>query len=75
MRKLWAWGSCSSLLVQERARLPLPRTLCLSPSALAAMILPSGLAGTAFRGEFPMLGGHTATQSHQQREGAAVSHF
>ena len=82
MRKLQAWGSCSSLLVQGRARLPLPHTPCPSPWALAAMILPSGLAGTAFRVEFPTSGGHIASQSHlchhrrgRGQQGTALAHL
>lgn len=82
MRKLQAWGSCSSLLVQGRARLPLPHTPCLSPCALVAMILPSGLAGTAFWGEFPMSGEHIASQGHlchyrrgRGQQGTALTHL
>lgn len=63
--------------MQGRARLPSPRTPCPSPCAPAVVILPSGLAGTAFQGEFPMSWG---THCHpepplplQEREGGAGS--
>lgn len=81
MRKLQAWGSCSSLMVQGRACLPLPHIPCLSPCTLAAMILPSGLAGTAFGGKFPCQGG-TATKGHlchyrrgRWQQGTALTHL